>query len=136
MKSLTRLALPVALALGLSACATNTFKADVSRFAVPLPAPQGQTFAVVAEDPKLAGGLEFATYANSVAEELTQRRDGRRRIGRHVVRIQSGACRLDLRRLPEGDDPRLSRRQNQRHRLVDGAPEQPIHDERRARGET
>ncbi|AOL95793.1 protein of unknown function (DUF4136) [Porphyrobacter sp. LM 6] len=72
MKSLTRLALPVALALGLSACASNSFKADVSRFAVPLPAPQGQTFAVVAEDPKLAGGLEFATYANSVAEELTQ----------------------------------------------------------------
>ncbi len=72
IKTLTRAALPVALALGLSACATNTFKADVSRFAVPLPAPQGQTFAVVAEDPKLAGGLEFATYANAVAAELTQ----------------------------------------------------------------
>jgi hypothetical protein len=71
MKSFNRLALPVALALGLSACATNSFKADVSRFAVPLPAPQGQTFAVVAEDPKLAGGLEFATYANAVAAELT-----------------------------------------------------------------
>lgn len=69
MKSLTRLALPVALALGLSACATP-FKADVSRFAVPLPAPQGQSFAVVPEDPKLAGGLEFATYANSVATEM------------------------------------------------------------------
>lgn len=72
LKTLTRAALPVALALGLSACATNTFKADVSRFAVPLPAPQGQTFAVVAEDPKLAGGLEFATYANAVAAELTE----------------------------------------------------------------
>ena len=72
IKTLTRAALPVALALGLSACATNTLKADVSRFAVPLPAPQGQTFAVVAEDPKLAGGLEFATYANAVAAELTQ----------------------------------------------------------------
>ncbi|MCL9999474.1 MAG: DUF4136 domain-containing protein [Erythrobacter sp.] len=71
MKTFTRLGLPVALALGLSACATNTFKADVSRFAVPLPAPAGQTFAVVAEDPKLAGGLEFATYANAVAAELT-----------------------------------------------------------------
>jgi hypothetical protein len=71
-KTLTRAALPVALALGLSACATNSFKADVSRFAVPLPAPAGQTFAVVAEDPKLAGGLEFATYANAVAAELTQ----------------------------------------------------------------
>jgi len=71
IKTLTRAALPVALALGLSACATP-FKADVSRFAVPLPAPAGQTFAVVAEDPKLAGGLEFATYANAVAAELTQ----------------------------------------------------------------
>jgi hypothetical protein len=70
-KSLTRLALPVALALGLAACAT-TFKADVSRFTTPLPAPQGQTFAVVPEDPKLAGGLEFATYANSVAAEMTE----------------------------------------------------------------
>ena len=72
IKTFTRVVLPVALALGLSACATNSFKADVSRFAVPLPAPQGQTFAVVAEDPKLAGGLEFATYANAVATELTQ----------------------------------------------------------------
>jgi hypothetical protein len=72
MKTFNRLALPVALALGLSACASNSFKADVSRFAVPLPAPAGQTFAVVADDPKLAGGLEFATYANSVAAELTQ----------------------------------------------------------------
>jgi hypothetical protein len=71
IKSLTRLALPVALAIGLSACATP-FKADVSRFAVPLPAPQGQSFAVVAEDPKLAGGLEFATYANSVAAEMQE----------------------------------------------------------------
>jgi hypothetical protein len=71
MKSLTRLALPVAFAIGLSAC-TTPFKADVSRFAVPLPAPQGQTFAVVAEDPKLAGGLEFATYANAVAAEMQE----------------------------------------------------------------
>jgi hypothetical protein len=71
IKSLTRLALPLALAIGLSACSTP-FKADVSRFAVPLPAPQGQTFAVVPEDPKLAGGLEFATYANSVAAEMQE----------------------------------------------------------------
>ncbi|MEM7687852.1 MAG: DUF4136 domain-containing protein [Pseudomonadota bacterium] len=58
-----------AAALGLAACATP-FKADVSRFAAQLPAPQGQTFAVVPEDPKLAGGLEFALYAKEVAEEL------------------------------------------------------------------
>lgn len=69
IKSLTRFGLPLALAIGLSACATP-FKADVSRFAVPLPAPQGQTFAVVAEDPKLAGGLEFALYADLVAKQM------------------------------------------------------------------
>ncbi|MFY8047769.1 MAG: DUF4136 domain-containing protein, partial [Erythrobacter sp.] len=73
IKTLRRLALPLALAAGLAACSTTpAFKADVSRFAVPLPAPQGQTFAVVAEDPKLAGGLEFATYANAVAAEMQE----------------------------------------------------------------
>lgn len=71
IKSLTRLALPVALAIGVSACATP-FNADVSRFALQLPAPQGQTFAVVAEDPRLAGGLEFALYADAVAAEMQQ----------------------------------------------------------------
>ena len=71
LKSFARLGLPIALAVGLSACATP-FKADVSRFAVPLPAPQGQTFAVVAEDPKLAGGLEFALYADVVAKEMEE----------------------------------------------------------------
>jgi hypothetical protein len=72
IKSLRRFAIPLALAAGLGACTSPSFNADVSRFAVPLPAPQGQTFAVVAEDPKLAGGLEFATYANAVAAEMTQ----------------------------------------------------------------
>lgn len=71
MKSLRRIGLPLLLVASLAACSTP-FKADVSRFAVPLPAPQGQTFAVVPEDPKLAGGLEFATYANSVAAEMEQ----------------------------------------------------------------
>jgi hypothetical protein len=71
ISSLRRAALALALTAGLAAC-TTPFKADVSRFAVPLPAPAGQTFAVVAEDPKLAGGLEFATYANAVAAEMTQ----------------------------------------------------------------
>ncbi|MEM7665157.1 MAG: DUF4136 domain-containing protein [Pseudomonadota bacterium] len=61
--------LPLALVASLGACATP-FKADVSRFAAQLPAPQGQTFAVVAEDPKLAGGLEFDLYADMVGSEL------------------------------------------------------------------
>ena len=58
-----------ALAIGLAACAPS-FKADVSRFQAQLPAPQGQTFAVVADDPALAGGLEFSMYADYVAAEM------------------------------------------------------------------
>ncbi len=64
-----RFALAGAVALGLSACAPS-FKADVSRFQTQLPAPQGQSFAVVAEDPELAGGIEFALYADLVADEM------------------------------------------------------------------
>ncbi len=63
-------AIPVALA-SLAACATP-FKADVSRFQSQLPAPQGQTFAVVADDPALAGGLEFAQYADLVEDRMEQ----------------------------------------------------------------
>ena len=65
-----RVALPVLLAAGLSACAAPGFNADVSRFATQLPAPQGETFAIVADDPALAGGLEFALYADMVADEM------------------------------------------------------------------
>jgi hypothetical protein len=56
---------------GLAACTTG-FRADVSRFQTQLPAPQGQTFAVVADDPALAGGLEFSQYAGFVAQEMRQ----------------------------------------------------------------
>ncbi len=61
---------PILLA-SLAACATP-FKADVSRFEAQLPAPQGESFAVIAEDPKLAGGLEFAQYAKSVEAQMTR----------------------------------------------------------------
>ncbi|AKQ41402.1 hypothetical protein CP97_04190 [Aurantiacibacter atlanticus] len=66
-----KLALVPALTLGLAACATP-FRADVSRFESQLPAPQGQSFFVVAEDPALAGGLEFALYADHVESEMEQ----------------------------------------------------------------
>ncbi|MBU1824322.1 MAG: DUF4136 domain-containing protein, partial [Alphaproteobacteria bacterium] len=56
---------------GLAACATP-FKADVSRFQSQLPAPQGESYAVVADDPALAGGLEFAQYANLVEAQMTR----------------------------------------------------------------
>lgn len=63
-------AVPVLLA-GLAACA-SPFKADVSRFQSQLPAPQGQTFTVVADDPALAGGLEFARYADLVEAQMAR----------------------------------------------------------------
>jgi hypothetical protein len=61
---------PILLA-GLAACATP-FKADVSRFQTQLPAPQGESFYVVADDPGLAGGLEFAQYADFVEAEMAR----------------------------------------------------------------
>ncbi len=69
-KAIKLAAAPLALAT-LGACATP-FNADVSRFQSQLPAPQGQTFAVVAEDPALAGGLEFAQYADLVEAEMAR----------------------------------------------------------------
>ena len=60
---------PLALAT-LAACASH-FNADVSRFETQLPAPAGQTFAVVADDPANAGGIEFGMYAQHVSERLS-----------------------------------------------------------------
>ena len=59
------------LGAGLTACATG-FQADVSRFQAQLPAPQGQTFAVVADNPELAGGIEFGHYADLVAQKMAE----------------------------------------------------------------
>ena len=69
-RALKLAAVPLLLA-GLAACATP-FKADVSRFQTQLPAPQGETFAIVADDPALAGGLEFAQYADFVEAEMKE----------------------------------------------------------------
>jgi len=70
-KRLLILAAASALALGgLSGCATN-FRADVSRFQQ-MPPAQGQSFTVMPDDNALAGSLEFAHYADLVAERLTQ----------------------------------------------------------------
>lgn len=57
------------LLLGLAACATP-FKADVSRFQSRLPSPAGQTFAVVADDPQMTGGIEFGQYADLVEAQM------------------------------------------------------------------
>jgi hypothetical protein len=56
--------------LTLAACATP-FRADVQRF-VALPDTTGQSFAVVADDPELAGGLEFGQYAALVEQKMME----------------------------------------------------------------
>jgi hypothetical protein len=64
-----KLALAPLMLAALAACATP-FKADVQRFSAQLPAPQGQSYAVVADDPALAGGLEFSQYASLVDAKM------------------------------------------------------------------
>ena len=54
----------------LAAC-SNSFDANVTRFQAQLPPPQGQSFAIVADDANLAGGIEFGQYARLVAAKLT-----------------------------------------------------------------
>ena len=55
-------------ALGLSACATG-FPTQVSRYQA-MPAPQGQSFFVVAANPAQSGGLQFTQYATIVAQAM------------------------------------------------------------------
>ena len=57
------------LMFAVAACA-SPFNANVKRFQSQLPAPSGQTFAVVADDPAMAGGLEFSQYARLVEAKL------------------------------------------------------------------
>src|SRR5689334_3604838 len=70
LRKLGLVAAPLLLA-GLAACATP-FNANVKRFTSAMPAPSGQTFAVVAQDPRDAGGLEFAQYADIVAAQMSR----------------------------------------------------------------
>jgi hypothetical protein len=67
LRTIFRAATPLAL-LAVSACAQN-FNASVNRFQA-MPVPQGQSFYVKSDDPKLAGGLEFAQYAGQVGQRL------------------------------------------------------------------
>ena len=61
-----------ALALAaLSGCATP-FKADVARFQQ-LPAPAGQSFTIVADNPQLAGGLEFSILSALLTTTMSYR---------------------------------------------------------------
>ena len=61
---------PLAL-LTVSAC-TQTFDAKVKRFEAGLPAPSGQSFAIVSDDPALAGGIEFSQYARLVDAQMVR----------------------------------------------------------------
>ncbi len=70
LTKLGMIAAPVLALVALSGCTTG-FKADVARFQQ-LPAPAGQSFTVVADDARLAGGLEFAHYADLVGARLAQ----------------------------------------------------------------
>lgn len=73
VRSTRPLALALAAAtLALGGCAAPGFRADVARFQTALPAPQGQSFSIVAGDPALSGGIEFGQYAGLVAGELTR----------------------------------------------------------------
>ncbi|ALR22201.1 MULTISPECIES: DUF4136 domain-containing protein [Sphingobium] len=69
-KKIGMIAAPALALVALSGCATS-FKADVARFQQ-LPAPAGQSFTIVADDPRLAGGLEFGHYADLVGQRLSQ----------------------------------------------------------------
>lgn len=66
-----RMAVAVGLMVPLAACA-SPFNASVSRYTTHLPAPQGQTVAVVADDPALSGGLEFSQYADLVEAQMAK----------------------------------------------------------------
>lgn len=66
-KKIMLFAAPLSI-LALNACATP-FRADVSRFQQ-LPPAQGQSFAVVAADPKDVGGIEFGQYAGLVTARM------------------------------------------------------------------
>jgi len=69
-KGLKLAAIPLLLA-SLAAC-TQGFDASVKRFQSELPAPAGQSFAIVADDPALNGGLEFSQYARLVEAQLVR----------------------------------------------------------------
>lgn len=66
-----KVAAAVILMMALAACSSG-LRTNVTRFQSQLPAPSGQTFAVVADDPSMAGGLEFSQYARLVEAKLSQ----------------------------------------------------------------
>ena len=68
MNAKARLLIPLVAALALSAC-VRPFEARVARFQQ-LPPPSGTSFVIEPRDKSNEGGLEFATYANLVRQNL------------------------------------------------------------------
>jgi hypothetical protein len=68
IRALLYLVAPAAL-LSVTACAPSGFKAQVNRFQS-MPAPQGQSFAIVSSDAKYANSLEFSQYASLVSQKM------------------------------------------------------------------
>ena len=71
LRLMLRLMLAGLALTALAGCA-DTLDTSVTRFTAHLPAPAGQSFAVVAGDPSLAGGIEFGQYAALVSAQLVK----------------------------------------------------------------
>ncbi|HEX7819930.1 MAG TPA: DUF4136 domain-containing protein [Sphingobium sp.] len=70
MRILKLVAAPAIALASLGGCATG-FNANVARYQQ-LPPAQGESFVVVPEDSRKAGGLEFAHYAGLVAQQMSR----------------------------------------------------------------
>ena len=90
--SRAKLAAAALLMFAVAACA-SPFNAKVSRFQSQLPAPSGQTFAVVADDPGMAGGIEFSQYARLVDEWVSTVGLDKREYSTHSLRRTTGNLR-------------------------------------------
>jgi hypothetical protein len=71
MRMFLRAASLLAIVTLASACGTTQIASDVARFHR-LPAPQGETFRIVATDGAKKGSLEFDAYATQVTAKLVQ----------------------------------------------------------------
>ena len=67
---LIKIAAPLAVLATLGACTAPGFRTEVSRFNALPASALGQSFFITSDDPKLAGGLEFAQYASVLSQEM------------------------------------------------------------------
>lgn len=69
MRKFFKAAMAATALAGLSACATGGLPAKVSRYQQ-MPATEGESFVVVAQDPQKQGSLEFQRFGELVAAEM------------------------------------------------------------------